>query len=152
MIKRALTAIALAGTVVLAVPAVANADTRSAAPVTSGAPADLGLGSLLGGSGLLAPNSLLGSVAGKQDSVLSNLVQPNNGDILKTLGTGLSSLTSDCDTILGPLTGARSGILTTSLLSQGKLLGNLTDYQSGTLRDLTYPAFVGNCQGVSAGG
>ena len=155
MMKKALTVIALAGTAIMAAPVIANADTPAVPPVTATAPGDLGgtlgLNNLLSDQGLLAPNTVLGNILGSKNSVLSNLTQPNNGDILKTLGTGLSSLTSDCNTILGPLTGARSGVLTTSLLNKGKLLGDLTDYRSGSLNNLTFDAFYGACQGVGAG-
>lgn len=89
---------------------------------------------------------------GRDDSVVSNLLQSNNGNILQTLGAGLSSLTSDCDTVLGPLTGYQDGVLTSSLLKQGALLGSLTDPYSGSLSNLTYPAFVGMCGRAGAGG
>ena len=128
MITRALTVIALAGTVTMAAPAIADADTPAASPVTAG-----------------TPNSLLGNVAGKAGSVVTNLVQPNNGNVLKNLGQGLSSLTSDCQTILGPLTGSRNGVLTSALLEDGTLFGDLTGSKTGVLKDLTYSAFVGEC-------
>jgi hypothetical protein len=43
----------------------------------------LGSDNLLNQYGLLAPDSLLGNTAGKKSSVLTNLVQPNKGNILK---------------------------------------------------------------------
>ena len=159
MIKKALAVIAAAGTAIMAAPVVATADTPAASPVTAGSPdglgnvtSGLGLNNLLSDKGLLAPNTLLGNIAGKNDSVLTNLVQPNNGDVLKTLGQGLSGLTSDCNTILGPLTGARTGVVTTSLLNKGKLLGDLTDYRSGSLNNLTFDAFYGQCQKLGNSG
>jgi hypothetical protein len=71
--------------------------------------------------------------------------RPNDGDILQSVGLGLSGLTSDCGTVLGPLTGANEGVLTNALLKQGTLLGDLTDPYSGSLSNLTYPALVGAC-------
>jgi hypothetical protein len=106
----------------------------------------LGLNSLLNDKGLLASNTLLGSILGKDHSILAILLLSNHGNILKTLGESLSKLTGECNTILSPLTGARNGILTKSLLQIPKLLGDLTDEQQGSLRELTYHAFSEYCK------
>ncbi|KAI1288748.1 hypothetical protein EDD11_009697 [Mortierella claussenii] len=122
-------------------------------PVGDNFPSDTGisgLGSnyLASDNGPLAPNSLLGNLLSKKDSILSTPTRKNNGNILKTIGQGLSELTSDCNTILGPLTGTRTGVLTASLFNKGKLLGDLTDYRSGSLNNLSFDAFYGYCQGL----